>query len=116
MDLDRQTESDQPVVNGEQEGVLPGAMRHPVDHLQPVGRESQIFPHILSVQQSSSADVISQTLMVSAIELVGNRVYTITSSEILCMTGPEWNKLQLVLLQVTPQRRESSRCASPLHF
>jgi hypothetical protein len=50
MHLDRQTERDQPVVNGEQEGFFPGASRHPLDHLEPVGRESQVgFSHTLSV-------------------------------------------------------------------
>jgi hypothetical protein len=35
MHLDRQTERDQPVVNGEQEGFFPGTSRHPLDHLEP---------------------------------------------------------------------------------
>jgi hypothetical protein len=67
MHLNRQTQRNQPVMNGAQEGVFPGPKRHLVDHLEPVGRESQVgFSHTLSVQQTFRADS-SYSLMLSVI-------------------------------------------------
>jgi hypothetical protein len=47
------------VINGAQESVLLGPGRHLLDHLEPVGRESQIgVSETLSVQQTSNAGAV----------------------------------------------------------